>query len=83
MQCQLAEAAVCGLFQSATALFAQSKPITTPWRGAGAPPYVGRDLGVLPCPPRLRHNQFPIRFFFKYAAMSSCVAIQTPGLDFM
>ena len=37
-------------FFSAGAILAQPKPIATPWRGAGAPPCVGRDGGVLPCP---------------------------------
>ncbi len=37
-------------FLSASALLAQPKPIGTPWRGAGVPPCVGSDSGVLPCP---------------------------------
>src|SRR5215471_8688519 len=38
------------LFLSATTILAQPKPVTTPWRGAGPQPCVGRDGGVLPCP---------------------------------
>jgi len=33
------------------ALWAQPKPLTTPWRGAGATPCMGSDGGILQCPP--------------------------------
>ena len=33
------------------ALWAQPKPLTTPWRGAGVTPCVGSDGGMLQCPP--------------------------------
>src|ERR1041384_5297110 len=36
------------------AIPAQPRPMTTPWRGAGPQPCVGRDGGVLPCPPPTR-----------------------------
>jgi imidazolonepropionase-like amidohydrolase len=36
------------------ALWAQPKPLTTPWRGAGATPCVGSDGGILQCPPAPR-----------------------------
>ena len=39
------------LFLSAAAILAQPRPTATPWRGAGPQPCVGRDGGVLPCPP--------------------------------
>ena len=32
-------------------LFGQPKPLTSPWRGAGAVPCVGSDGGILQCPP--------------------------------
>ena len=35
-------------------LYAQPKPLTTPWRGAGTPPCVGSDGGILQCPPAPR-----------------------------
>ncbi|HEV2198424.1 MAG TPA: amidohydrolase family protein [Bryobacteraceae bacterium] len=35
----------------AIALEAQPKPLTTPWRGAGAVPCQGSDGGILQCPP--------------------------------
>jgi imidazolonepropionase-like amidohydrolase len=35
---------------AALGLWAQPKRMTTPWRGAGPTPCVGRDGGVLPCP---------------------------------
>lgn len=38
------------IFLSAAALLAQPKPVTSPWRGAGVPPCVGSDGGMLPCP---------------------------------
>jgi imidazolonepropionase-like amidohydrolase len=36
------------------ALWAQPKPLTTPWRGAGATPCTGSDGGILQCPPAPR-----------------------------
>src|SRR5580704_16441859 len=36
------------------ALWAQPKPLTTPWRGAGATPCMGSDGGILQCPPAPR-----------------------------
>ena len=39
------------LLLSATAMLPQPRPAATPWRGAGPQPCVGRDGGVLPCPP--------------------------------
>lgn len=37
-------------FLAMSAVWAQPKPMTTPWRGAGPTPCVGRDGGTLPCP---------------------------------
>jgi imidazolonepropionase-like amidohydrolase len=34
-----------------TELYAQPKPLTTPWRGAGPTPCAGSDGGILQCPP--------------------------------
>src|SRR5579862_819536 len=38
----------------AAVLYAQPKPLTTPWRGAGTTPCVGSDGGILQCPPAPR-----------------------------
>src|SRR5271166_3584077 len=43
-----------GMLLSITALWAQPKPLTTAWRGAGATPCVGSDGGILQCPPAPR-----------------------------
>jgi imidazolonepropionase-like amidohydrolase len=43
--------AAFGMVFGMPALWAQPKPLTTPWRGAGAIPCVGSDGGVLQCPP--------------------------------
>jgi imidazolonepropionase-like amidohydrolase len=40
------------LLLTGTAIFAQPQQMPTAWRGAGPQPCVGRDGGVLPCPPR-------------------------------
>lgn len=50
MQCKFVMAAVFAILLSTTALWAQPKPLTTPWRGAGATPCVGSDGGILQCP---------------------------------
>ena len=51
MQCRFSTAPIIILFLSAAEILAQPKPMATPWRGAGPQPCVGRDGGVLPCPP--------------------------------
>jgi imidazolonepropionase-like amidohydrolase len=43
-----------GMLLGAAALWAQPKPLTTPWRGAGVTPCVGSDGGILQCPPAPR-----------------------------
>ncbi len=47
---KLVTIAVFGAMSSAV-LWAQPKPLTTPWRGAGPVPCVGSDGGILQCPP--------------------------------
>jgi len=54
MQCKFVMAAVFGTLLSLSALQAQPKPLTTPWRGAGVTPCVGSDGGILQCPPAPR-----------------------------
>lgn len=54
MQRRLATTPITILFWSLATVLAQPKPVSTPWRGAGPPPCVGRDGGVLPCPPSAR-----------------------------
>jgi imidazolonepropionase-like amidohydrolase len=44
----------CGILLSSTALCAQVKPLSTPWRGAGKTPCEGSDGGVVACPPAPR-----------------------------
>jgi len=51
MQGRSAVAPLLGLFLGALPLWTQPKPLTTPWRGAGATPCVGSDGGIQPCPP--------------------------------
>jgi imidazolonepropionase-like amidohydrolase len=46
--------AACGILLSTTALWAQGKAPSTPWRGAGPTPCVGSDGGVEFCPPAPR-----------------------------
>lgn len=46
--------AACGILLSTTALRAQGKAPSTPWRGAGPTPCVGSDGGVELCPPAPR-----------------------------
>src|ERR1700733_1995390 len=46
--------AAFGMLLGTAMLSAQPKPITTPWRGAGATPCVGSDGGILQCPPEPR-----------------------------
>src|SRR5215472_2533151 len=50
MQNRSSTAPVIILFFSAATVFAQPRPMTVPWRGAGPQPCIGRDGGVLPCP---------------------------------
>ena len=50
MQRKFVMCAVFGISLSATVLWAQPKPVTTPWRGAGATPCAGSDGGILQCP---------------------------------
>src|ERR1700733_11907503 len=54
MQSKVVIAAVLGTLLSVSALWAQPKPLSTPWRGAGATPCVGSDGGILQCPPAPR-----------------------------
>ncbi len=51
MRWQHALATVVSLSLTAAALSAQSRPLKTPWRGAGPPPCVGSDGGIYACPP--------------------------------
>src|SRR5665213_1791017 len=51
MQSKVMIAAAFGTLLSIATLGAQPKPLTTPWRGAGATPCVGSDGGILQCPP--------------------------------
>jgi imidazolonepropionase-like amidohydrolase len=51
MRWQHALATVLAIPLTATALSAQSRPVKTPWRGAGPPPCVGSDGGIYACPP--------------------------------
>ena len=53
MKHKLVTAATFGMLFN-VALWAQPKPLTTPWRGAGVTPCVGSDGGILQCPPAPR-----------------------------
>jgi imidazolonepropionase-like amidohydrolase len=50
MQFTFATTIFFGVLLSTSAVWAQPKPVTTPWRGAGAIPCAGSDGGILPCP---------------------------------
>src|SRR5580700_9019998 len=50
MRCKFIMALVLGIVLTTTALSAQPRPLTTPWRGAGPTPCVGSDGGILQCP---------------------------------
>jgi imidazolonepropionase-like amidohydrolase len=50
MQLKYGMAAASEILLITTALWAQPKTLTTPWRGAGPNPCVGSDGGILPCP---------------------------------
>jgi imidazolonepropionase-like amidohydrolase len=50
MQSKSPMAAVFGILLSTSAVWAQPKQLTIPWRGAGATPCVGSDGGILQCP---------------------------------
>lgn len=54
MQFKVVMVATFGILLSIHTLSAQPKPLTTPWRGAGATPCVGSDGGILQCPPAPR-----------------------------
>jgi predicted amidohydrolase YtcJ len=54
MRCKSLLVATCGMLLSTTALWAQGKAPSAPWRGAGPTPCVGSDGGVEQCPPAPR-----------------------------
>jgi imidazolonepropionase-like amidohydrolase len=54
MRCKSLLAAVFGILLSTSALYAQGKAPSAPWRGAGPIPCVGSDGGVELCPPAPR-----------------------------
>src|SRR5579864_8243160 len=54
MRCKSLLSTVCGILLSTTALWAQGKAPSAPWRGAGPTPCVGSDGGVELCPPAPR-----------------------------
>ena len=54
MQCKFVVAAAFVMLLSSGTSWAQPRPVTTPWRGAGAAPCVGSDGGILQCPPAPR-----------------------------
>ena len=51
MRCKSLLLAACGILLSTTALWAQGRAPSAPWRGAGPTPCVGSDGGVEQCPP--------------------------------
>ena len=54
MRCKSLLIAACGMLLSTTAVWAQGKAPSAPWRGAGPTPCVGSDGGVEQCPPAPR-----------------------------